>query len=189
MKLLASALLGLSVLAFPVAGSAVELLSCIHIKDSGKAHPVADATNRVDLAISGSTMLVRMNIEAADKAMTFRHCAALADDGSSFYRWFGSQCDDLAALDGSPYTVEAYFAGAYAGVSRTLTPEDSMWKAVQKASQRAGVPVPVRTFIVYVDRKPVMDFFCSPSDKLGTPPQQPDAFDAGVQKLLDKAKE
>ena len=178
----------LIVLAAPVSSRAVELLSCVHVVSDDQEHPAVKQDGHVDLAIDGTTVLSRITVPAAEKTITFRTCSPTRDDGSDFSRWFGIVCRDMKSLDGSPYYMDVYFYGAYAGISRRLTPADSMWKLLREASRRLDLPMPQRTFVLYAESSPVFEFFCSSNEKLKDYPAYPDNFDTALRDLLASPK-
>ena len=90
------------------------------------------------LSIEGESIMSSVNVPPADKALTFKNCSRIPADGSNFSKWFEYVCPDMQSVDGSGFAVDAYFAGAYAAISRKLTPDDAMWNPLQDASQKLG---------------------------------------------------
>lgn len=146
----------------PVAVSAAaEQYMCYLISDEGNGVFRQDASQYVALSVDRETIQTRIHINAATKDLTFLTCKHVAADGSNFATWFKNECRDLKAKDGSPYTVEPYLIGAYAGISPIINESSPVYRAIQSASKKAGVNLPDRTFAIYADRKPLYEFFCN----------------------------
>jgi len=138
----------------------MEWLSCDRVISEDKAHPILDKHSQVSLSIEGERITSSVKVPPADKVLTFKNCSRIPADGSNFSKWFEYVCPDMQSVDGSGFAVDAYFAGAYAAISRKLTPDDAMWNPLQDASQKLGISMPQRTFVIYADRSPVFEFFC-----------------------------
>ena len=92
--------------------------------------------------------------------MTFSECHTTRNDGSNFSKWFAWECKQFASADGSPYTVDAFVYGAYAGISPPVVTGNAMHDVLAKAGAQLGIGTPERTFVIYADRKPQYEFFC-----------------------------
>jgi hypothetical protein len=148
-------------LAIPAAASfAAGQYKCPLIVTDDVNNPKQDTGQYVDLTIGDTAVRPVIHITDASKDLTFKTCKTLKDDGSSFSRWFETECRGLAAADGSSYTVDVYMAGAYAGISPVIDRKYSMYEAIAGVSKKLGIGVPERTFAIYADRKPVYEFFC-----------------------------
>jgi hypothetical protein len=150
-------------LVLPAAASfAAEQYKCPLIITEDINKPEQDARQYVDLTIDGEIVRPVIHITDASKDLTFKTCKALNKDGSNFAAWFETECRDLAAADGSSYTVDPYMIGAYAGISPVIDKQYSMYDPIAGVSKKLGLGVPERTFAVYAERKPVYEFFCYP---------------------------
>lgn len=148
-------------LAIPAAASyAAGQYKCPLIVTDDVNNPKQDTGQYVDLTIGDTGVRPVIHITDASKDLTFKTCKAVKNDGSNFSNWFESECRDLAAADGSSYTVDVYLAGAYAGISPVIDRQYSMYEAIAGVSKKLGIGVPERTFAIYADRKPVHEFFC-----------------------------
>ena len=149
-------------LAMPVAASAAaEQYMCYRISDKDGGTYKQDVSEYVALSIDRETIQTRIHIKAASKDLTFLTCRPLTADGSNFATWFKNECRELKAKDGASYTIEPFLIGAYAGISPIIDASSPVYKAIQSASQQAGMKLPERTFAIYVDRKPLYEFFCN----------------------------
>jgi len=63
-------------------------------------------------------------------------------------------------VDQRSFSVEPFLADAYAGISPVIDTTYSMYEGIKTTSQKAGVNMPDRTFVIYANRKPLYDFFC-----------------------------
>ena len=168
MKIFVLLLAGL--LAMPVAASAAaEEYMCYRVSDEEGGTYRQEVSEYVALSIDRETIQTRVHIKSASKDLTFRTCKPLIADGSKFATWFKTECRDLKAHDGSSYTIEPFVAGAYAGISPLIDARSPVYRAIQSASQQAGVKLPERTFAIYADRKSVYEFFCNRQE----PPRKP----------------
>ena len=148
-------------LALPAAASfAAEQYKCPLIITEDINKPEQDVRQYVDLTIDDAVIRPFIHITDASKNLTFKTCKALNNDGSNFAAWFETECRELAAADGSSYTVDVYLAGAYGGISPVIDRQYSMYEAIAGVSKKLGIEVPARTFAIYADRKPVYEFFC-----------------------------
>lgn len=149
-------------LAMPVAASAAaEQYMCYRISDKVGGTYKQDVSEYVALSIDREIIQTRIHINAATKDLTFRTCKPLTADGSNFAAWFKNECRELKAHDGSSYTFEPFLVGAYAGISPIIGESSPVYRAIQSASQQAGVKLPERTFAIYAERKPLYEFFCN----------------------------
>ena len=123
----------------------------------------------VELTLDQDTVTSRVHIDAATKDLTFSECAAVKADGSNFSRWFATECRILSSVDGSPYTIEAYLAGAYAGISPKIDDSYLMAANLAEIGAKIGAGTPERTFVIYADRKPEYEFFCYDQEPDGNP--------------------
>ncbi|HEY4722010.1 MAG TPA: hypothetical protein VII92_09200 [Anaerolineae bacterium] len=154
-------------LAMPMAASAAaEQYMCYRVSDKDGGTYKQDVSEYVALSVDRDAIETRIHIKAASKDLTFRTCKPLTADGSNFATWFKTECRDLKAKDGLSYTIEPFLAGAYAGISPVIDERYAVYKAIQSASQQAGMKLPERTFAIYADRKPLYEFFCT---RLETP--------------------
>ena len=103
---------------------------------------------------------MNIRIDAVDKDLTFSSCRSLEDDGSNFTKWFSIECREMSSFDNTPFSYDYFLIGAYAGISPIITPAYSMYEKIKKLSDRLGIDVPSRTFVIYADKKPIYDFFC-----------------------------
>jgi hypothetical protein len=148
-------------LAMPATASfAAEHYRCSLIITRDLFNPVVDYDQYVRLTIDGKIVRPIIHIADASKNLTFKSCKALRNDGSNFYGWFGTECRDLAAADGSPFTTDVYLVGAYGGVSPIIDKRYSRYEIIAGVSRRLGFSVPPRTFAIFVESKPVYEFFC-----------------------------
>ena len=149
-------------LAMPMATSAAaESYMCYRVSDKAGGTYKQDVSEYVALSVDRDAIQTRIHIKAASKDLTFRTCKPLTADGSNFATWFKNECRDLKAKDDSSYTIEPFLAGAYAGISPIIDASSPVYRAIQSASKAAGVALPERTFAIYVDRKPLYEFFCN----------------------------
>ena len=100
-----------------VAAFAAEQYKCSLVTDAGNGVHQWHADQYVELTLDQERVRSRIHIKAASKDLTFANCAKTKADGSNFSGWFETECRKLASLDGSPYTVEPFLVGAYAGIS------------------------------------------------------------------------
>lgn len=149
------------------ADSAPDMLSyrCERVKEvAGNYQRIADEYVELTLeqAQGQDTGKVqsRIHIGAASKEMTFKDCAITQKDGSNFSGWFASECRKLGSYNGSPYTIEPYLMGAYAGISPPVVEGYSMHKTLAEIGAKVGIGTPERTFVIYASRKPQYEFFC-----------------------------
>jgi hypothetical protein len=150
-------------LSMPLTASfAIEQYKCTLIITEDTNNPKLDAGQYVDLTIGGKIVRPIIHITDASKDLTFKTCKALKDDGSNFYNWFKTECRDLAAADGSSFTVDPYMMGAYAGISPVIDKQYSAYEAIADISKKLGIEIPRRTFVIYADRQSVYEFFCYP---------------------------
>jgi len=170
--------------ALPCLAADVELLSCVHVKSSDKEHPVVDPKAHADLALAGARVLSRVVTPGTDKPVTFKGCKP-TDGVGNFQRWFGTVCQSMQSLDGGALSMDYYIAGAYAGISRRLSPKDSMWNMLKDASGKLGIPVPDRTFVIYAEKSPIFEFFCSKNPRLAASSPHADRFDSDLKILLN----
>lgn len=105
---------------------------------------------------------IKIHINAASKDLTFSSCRKLEDDGSNFTKWFSLKCRNLNAFDNTPFTYDYFLIGAYAGISPIITPTYAMYKEIKDVSEQLGISMPSRTFVIYVNREPIYEFFCYP---------------------------
>jgi len=145
---------------FASTAAAAETYQCTLIKDAGKDNYQQDAQQTVELTIDGDKISQRIRIEAATKEVHFKTCTRLNKDDSNFSRWFETECRELGSTDGRSYMFEPFLYGAYAGISPIITPDYVLYKKIADADKSAGVAIPERTFVIYVERKPVYEFFC-----------------------------
>lgn len=157
MKKYAIALLGLST---SLATLAADVYQCVEIKDLGQGKFQKNPKQTVELTLDGPHISQRIHLDASTRALEFKTCAPLPEDGSNFTRWFTTECKELGSADKKPYTFEPYLLGAYAGISPPITPDYLLYHTLEAASLSAGTPVPERTFVIYVRRKPIFEFFC-----------------------------
>ncbi|SFN91185.1 hypothetical protein SAMN05660284_02511 [Formivibrio citricus] len=133
--------------------------------DSGRHQ--RDASEYVEMTLEHAqgqdTGLVkaRIHIAAASKDMTFKECARTLKDGSNFSDWFASECRGLGSHDATPYTIEPFLVGAYAGISPLVSQDGyAMREVLTKIGASLGTGTPERTFVIYANRKPLYEFFC-----------------------------
>jgi hypothetical protein len=107
---------------------------------------------------------INININAADKDLTFSSCRNIADDGSSFRKWFSLECRKMGSFDDTPFSYDYFLIEAYAGISPIITPSYFMYEKIKELSDQLGIDVPSRTFVIYSDSKPIYDFFCYPEN-------------------------
>lgn len=157
-------------LAMPAAvNAAAEQYTCYLIAEGSNGVLSRDASNYVVLSIDRESIQSRIHINAATKDLTFATCKQVAGDGSNFSAWFKTECRDLKAMDGSPYTFEPFLVGAYAGISPIIDESYPMYEAIQSAGKKAGVNLPDRTIAIYADRKPLYEFFCNRQESTPKP--------------------
>jgi hypothetical protein len=119
-----------------------------------------DDEQYVEMTLNQEAVRSRIYINAATKVMTFATCSSTRNDGSNFKTWFDLECRDFASLDGSPYTIEVFLAGAYAGISPPIKPDYSMYATLSAIGKKLGIGTPLRTFVIYSNHKPQYEFFC-----------------------------
>lgn len=130
-------------------------------KDNGKYE--IDSNDYVELVIDEDIVKsIKVSTKAANKDLTFSGCRTLKDDGSDFTKWFSIECRTMKSYDGTPFTVEPFFAGASVGISPQITHQYTMYKTLKRVTDSLGMDVPSRTFIIYANRSPVYEFFCYP---------------------------
>ena len=145
-----------------------EQYRCSLVIDEGDGRYQQNADQYVEMKLDKEVVHSRIHIDAASKDLTFAKCATTRNDGSNFSGWFALECRELASFDGSPYTIEAFLAGAYAGISPSVEPGYSLYATLSAAGEKLGIGTPNRTFVIYSDRKPQYEFFCYHQKKLPT---------------------
>jgi hypothetical protein len=148
-----------SLAALPAA--AAERYHCVHIIDEGGGVFRADRKQTVDLTVDGQTIHTRLDLEAATAPLTFRRCSPVASDGSDFSRWFAHECRNLHGAE-RPAMMDVFLTGAYAGISPRIGPGYVLHSALARAAAAAGIAMPERTVVIYVERKPEYEFLCHP---------------------------
>lgn len=161
-QLLLTCLLALPVVAASATTQGIDdkQYRCQLVTDSGDGQYQKDAGQYVEMTLDKEMVRSRIHINFASKDLTFAKCAATRSDGSNFSGWFALECRELASFDGSPYTIEAFLAGAYAGISPPVEPGYSQYATLATAGKKLGIGTPERTFVIYSDRKPQYEFFC-----------------------------
>ena len=148
-------------LALPAtAGVAAETYMCYRTSDSGRGVYTQDPSQSVVLSVDPGAVRPRIHIRDASKDLTFSTCKTVTADGSNFSRWFTTECRNLTSIDGSPYTIEPFLAGAYAGISPAIDQGYALYEALTVISRTSGLPFPDRIVVMYADRKPLYEFFC-----------------------------
>jgi len=148
-------------LALPaVATAAPERYRCTLVVDAGDGAHKADETQSVELVLEGDKVEAQMRLGGASKDLTFRTCAPTGSGGGNFSKWFETECRTLASLDGSSFSVDLYLTGAYAGISPRIDPAYAMHETLAAIGAKLKLGTPARTFVVYADRKPQLEFFC-----------------------------
>ena len=142
------------------AAAAAERYDCFHVAGGDSGIYRQNRAETVELTIDGDQVRSRVRIKAANKDLTFTGCSAVKADGSHFSRWFATECRTLASADGTPYTIEAFVAGAYAGISPPVDAGYGMHATLADIGAKIGAGTPERTFVIYADRKPQYEFFC-----------------------------
>lgn len=143
---------------------AAEQFRCSLVTDAGEGVHRWHADQYVELTFDRERVRSRIHIKAASKDLTFANCAKTKADGSNFSGWFETECRKLASLDGSPYTVEPFLMGAYAGISPPVQAGYATHATLSAIGAKLGVGTPARTFVIYADRKPQYEFFCYRQD-------------------------
>jgi hypothetical protein len=135
------------------------------IVDKGGKYEI-DNKDYVELVLDKDIVIsIRLHTKAAHKDVKFSDCRKLEDDGSNFTKWYSIECRNIESYDGkSAAWLEIYFADAYVGISPEITPQYSMYKKLKEVSDRLGLNVPSRTFVIYADKKPIFEFFCYPEN-------------------------
>jgi hypothetical protein len=110
----------------------------------------------------GVVKSVRAHVDGANKDITFTSCRELQQDGSNFTKWFATECRKMSSFDGTPVSYEYFFIGAYAGISPVIEPAYPLYKELKAISEQLGMDMPLRTFVIYANKKPVYEFFCYP---------------------------
>lgn len=154
--------LALIFLVLPLTIQAAEQYNCYRMQEDSKANYQQIRNEYVDLMIDSSLIKSRIHIGAATKEMTFSTCQKVATDGSNFSLWFETECRKLDSADTSPYTIEPFLLGAYAGISPVIDQAYPIHKKIKSVSEQAGVASPERTFVIYANKKPLYEFFCYP---------------------------
>lgn len=148
-------------LAIPTAsGLAAEQYQCTLVNDEGNGQYRKDDSQNVTLTMDKDAISSRIHINSASRDMTFAKCHETRNDGSNFRKWFAWECKQFASADGSPYTVDAFIYGAYAGISPPVVAGYAMHDTLAGAGAQLGIGTPERTFVIYADRKPQYEFFC-----------------------------
>lgn len=155
-------LLALIGLVLPLAIQAAEQYNCYRMQEDNKASYQQIRSEYVELMTDNSLIKSRIHIGAATKEMTFSTCQKLATDGSNFSLWFETECRKLVSADTSPYTIEPFLLGAYAGISPVIDKAYPIYEKLKSVSEQAGVASPERTFVIYANKKPLYEFFCYP---------------------------
>ena len=135
------------------------------IVDKGGKYEI-DNKDYVELVLDKDIVIsIRLHTKAAHKDVKFSDCRKLEDDGSNFTKWYSIECRNIESYDGkSAAWLEIYFADVYVGISPEITPQYSMYKKLKEVSDRLGLNVPSRTFVIYADKKPIFEFFCYPEN-------------------------
>ena len=137
-----------------------ERYMCFEVTSDGAGAFQENREEYVELTFDQDTVYSRVHIDAATKDFTFSECSAGKADGSNFSRWFATECRSPHSVDGSPYTFEAYLAGAYAGISPIIDDSYPMAANLAEISAMIGADTPEHTFVIYADRKSLYEFFC-----------------------------
>lgn len=139
---------------------------CDRIRDTGTHGYQRIAAEQVEMTLERAQgqdtgqVTARIHIDAASKDLTFKECARTVTDGSKFSGWFTTECRQLGSHDGTPYTIEPYLAGAYAGISPQVVAGYAMHATLAEIGTGLGIGTPERTFVIYANRKPLYEFFC-----------------------------
>ena len=141
---------------------ASEQYDCRRIADDKQNGYRQVADEYVELSVDQEIVKSRIHIGAATKDLTFSTCRALPADGSNFSQWFATECRGLQSADSSPYTIEPFLIGAYAGISPVIAPSYILREKLASVSEKLGIATPVRTFVIYANKKPLYEFFCRP---------------------------
>lgn len=139
---------------------AAEQFRCSLVTDAGNGVYQWHADQYVELTLDRERAQSRIHIRAASKDLTFANCVKTKVDGSNFSGWFETECRKLASLDGSPYVVDPFLLGAYAGISPPVQAGYAMHAILSAIGANLGVGTPERTFVIYADRNPIYEFFC-----------------------------
>lgn len=137
-----------------------ERYDCFNVTGDSSGAYQANRDETVELTVDGATIRSRIHIDAATKDLTFATCSPVKADASSFSRWFATECRTLGSADGSPYTVDAFLADAYVGISPPIDATYEMQSALAEIGAKIGTGTPQRTFVIYADREPQYEFFC-----------------------------
>jgi hypothetical protein len=131
-----------------------------------------DKAQTVRFSVDGENITgLVIHLGDATKDLTFKASRDVPKDGSRFAAWFVKEFRDLASVDGTPVTYEAFLSGAYAGLSPATTPDYAMSAEIKRVADGLGLPVPERMFVIYgADRSPIHEFFCYPVDPKKSPP-------------------
>ena len=137
-----------------------ERYDCINVIGDSSGTYQANRDETVDLIVDGEAIRSRVHIDAATKDLTFNECMPVKADGSRFSHWFATECRKLGGADGSSYTVDAFLADAYVGISPLIDANYEMQSALAEIGMKIGAGTPERTFVIYADREPQYEFFC-----------------------------
>lgn len=149
-------------LALPAAGFAADQYQCVRVTSDSNGTFQQNPVEHVELIVDQDTVLSRVHIGAASSDLVFTDCGDVKADGSKFSQWFAKQCKRMESVDGTPVTVEASLAGAFAGISPVIDAAYAMYPNLLAAGEKLGLGTPARTFIIFADRKPLYEFFCYP---------------------------
>jgi hypothetical protein len=116
----------------------------------------------VDLKLSRGHFHTRIHIAEATADLTFEQCRILPKDGSDFSRWFVIECTKFEGLDGGPFSIDAFLADAYAGISPVISVRYEKYRTLADIGRQVGRGTPRRTIAIYANKKPVMEFLCYP---------------------------
>jgi hypothetical protein len=142
--------------------AAAEEYKGVRIADKEGQYRLDDSAYVLFTLDDGVVKSVRAHVDGANKDITFASCKDLQQDGSNFTKWFAIECRKMSSFDGTPVSYEYFFIGAYAGISPVIEPTYPLYKELKAISQQLGMDLPVRTFVIYANKKPVYEFFCYP---------------------------
>ncbi len=172
MKTFLACLLALPVGLAAASDPSIEMVTyrCERVRDTGDKGYQRITDERVEMKLERAQgqdtgqIAARIHIGAASKDMTFKECESTRADGSNFSGWFTTECRSLGSHDGTPYTIEPFLAGAYAGISPPVVEGYAMRATLAEIGAGLGIGTPERTFVIYANRKPLYEFFCFRKD-------------------------
>lgn len=169
MKTVALAFMGLFAAAASSA-QAAETLSCYGFKEVETEaanggiiyETLLDAPEKATIEIGDDGALKSVVLDTQDAMEKITFVDYMPVTGTSrFAKWFQFEAHDMAALDGSSFSIDIKLWGAYVGVSPQITDQYDLYEALKDRANAMGLPMPKRTLVLFDgDRSMLREYFC-----------------------------